>query len=206
MAGKYDLDVTTLGELLDDPQARAIIVDVVPELPDHPMIGMVKGMPANTVLAMAGAPVRAERLTLSPLAAGATLHIQDSLQAGRSRFFAEITRLRRISDLAGKQPRLMFLLDEILQGTNSHDRRVGAAAILRSLVDRGAIGLITTHDLALTAIADETGGGAVNVHFDDEFREGQLVFDYRLKPGPVTRSNALELMRAVGLLSDGPKP
>ena len=141
-------------------------------------------------------------LTLIGLAAGATLHIQDSLQAGRSRFFAEITRLRRISDLAGKQPRLMFLLDEILQGTNSHDRRVGAAAILRSLVDRGAIGLITTHDLALTAIADETGGGAVNVHFDDEFREGQLVFDYRLKPGPVTRSNALELIRAVGLLSD----
>jgi DNA mismatch repair ATPase MutS len=157
----------------------------------------------NTVLAMAGAPVRAERLTLSPLAAGATLHIQDSLQAGRSRFFAEITRIRRISDLAaGKQPRLMFLLDEILQGTNSHDRRIGAAAMVRNLVDRGAIGLITTHDLALTAIADETGGRAVNVHFDDEFREGQLVFDYRLKPGPVTRSNALELMRAVGLLSD----
>jgi hypothetical protein len=156
----------------------------------------------NTVLAMAGAPVRAERLTLSPLAAGATLHIQDSLQAGRSRFFAEITRIRRISDLAGKQPRLMFLLDEILQGTNSHDRRVGAAALVRNLVDRGAIGLITTHDLALTAIADETGGRAVNVHFDDEFREGQLVFDYRLKPGPVTRSNALELMRAVGLLSN----
>ena len=163
---------------------------------------LLRTVGVNTVLAMAGAPVRAERLTLSPLAAGATLHIQDSLQAGRSRFFAEITRLRRISDLAGKQPRLMFLLDEILQGTNSHDRRVGAAAILRSLVDRGAIGLITTHDLALTAIADETGGGAVNVHFDDEFREGQLVFDYRLKPGPVTRSNALELIRAVGLLSD----
>jgi hypothetical protein len=163
---------------------------------------LLRTVGVNTVLAMAGAPVRAERLTLSPLAAGATLHIQDSLQAGRSRFFAEITRLRRISDLAGKQPRLMFLLDEILQGTNSHDRRVGAAAIVRSLVDRGAIGLITTHDLALTAIADETGGRAINVHFDDEFREGQLVFDYRLKPGPVTRSNALELIRAVGLLSD----
>ena len=160
----------------------------------------------NTVLAMAGAPVRAERLTLSPLAAGATLHIQDSLQAGRSRFFAEITRIRRISDLAGKQPRLMFLLDEILQGTNSHDRRVGAAALVRSLVDRGAIGLITTHDLALTAIADETAGRGVNVHFDDEFRDGQLVFDYRLKPGPVTRSNALELMRAVGLLPNSVKP
>ncbi|HTL02652.1 MAG TPA: hypothetical protein VL243_10505 [Vicinamibacterales bacterium] len=154
----------------------------------------------NTVLAMAGAPVRAERLTLSPLAAGATLHIQDSLLAGRSRFFAEISRIRQISDLAEKQPRLIFLLDEILQGTNSHDRRVGAAAILQSLLDRGAIGLVTTHDLALTAIADE-GGRALNVHFDDEFRDGELMFDYRLKPGPVTHSNALELMRAVGLVS-----
>jgi DNA mismatch repair ATPase MutS len=154
----------------------------------------------NTVLAMAGAPVRAERLTLSPLAMGATLHIQDSLLAGRSRFFTEVSRIRRISDLAGRQPQLMFLLDEILQGTNSHDRRVGAAAILHALIERGAIGLITTHDLALTAIADETGR-AVNVHFDDEFREGELVFDYRLKSGPVTRSNALELMRAMGLLS-----
>jgi DNA mismatch repair ATPase MutS len=163
---------------------------------------LLRTVGVNLVLAMAGAPVRAERLTLSPLAAGATLHIQDSLQAGRSRFFAEITRIRQISDLAGKQPGLMFLLDELLQGTNSHDRRIGAAAILRSLIDRGAIGLITTHDLALTTIApadDETSGRAVNVHFDDEFREGQLVFDYRLKPGPVTRSNALELMRAVGL-------
>jgi DNA mismatch repair ATPase MutS len=160
----------------------------------------------NTVLAMAGAPVRAERLTLSPLTAGATLYIQDSLQAGRSRFFAEISRIRRISDVAGnKRPGLIFLLDEILQGTNSHDRRVGAAGILHSLLDRGAIGLITTHDLALTAIGDETGR-AVNVHFDDEFREGQLIFDYRLKQGPVTHSNALELMRAVGLVAESQKP
>jgi DNA mismatch repair ATPase MutS len=167
---------------------------------------LLRTVGVNLVLAMAGAPVRAERLTLSPLAAGATLHIQDSLQAGRSRFFAEITRIRQISDLAGKQPGLIFLLDEILQGTNSHDRRIGAAAILRSLIDRGAIGLITTHDLALTSIAEETGGRAVNVHFDDEFRDGQLVFDYRLKPGPVTRSNALALMRAVGLpISSGMK-
>ena len=153
----------------------------------------------NAVMAMAGAPVRAGRLTLTPLSIGATLHVQDSLQAGRSRFFTEITRVRQIADLAGRQPQLLFLLDELFQGTNSHDRKVGASAVLQSLVTRGAIGLITTHDLALTAIADELGGRALNVHFQDEFRGNQMVFDYKMRPGPVTHSNALALMRAVGL-------
>lgn len=153
----------------------------------------------NAVMAMAGAPVRAERLALTPLSVGATLHIQDSLQAGRSRFFTEITRVRQISDLAGGQPQLLFLLDELFQGTNSHDRKVGATAVLRSLVDRGAIGLITTHDLALTAMAGELDGRAVNVHFQDEFRGDEMVFDYKMRPGPVAHSNALALMRAVGL-------
>ena len=153
----------------------------------------------NAVMAMAGGPVRAERLTMTPLSVGATLHVQDSLQAGRSRFFTEITRVRQISDLAGRQPQLLFLLDELLQGTNSHDRKVGATAVLRNLVARGAIGLITTHDLALTAIADELGGRAVNVHFQDEFRGNEMVFDYKMRPGPVAHSNALALMRAVGL-------
>lgn len=153
----------------------------------------------NAVMAMAGAPVRAERLALTPLSIGATLHVQDSLQAGRSRFFTEITRVRQISDLAGRQPPLLFLLDELFQGTNSHDRKVGASALLRSLVARGAIGLITTHDLALIAIAGELGGRALNVHFQDEFRGNEMVFDYKMRPGPVGHSNALALMRAVGL-------
>jgi len=153
----------------------------------------------NVVLAMAGAPVRAAALTLSPLAVGATLHVHDSLQAGRSRFFAEISRIRGIADLSGRRPRPLFLLDELFQGTNSHDRKIGAEALLLNLIARGAIGLTTTHDLALTAIADQSAGRAVNVHFEDELRDGELVFDYRMKPGPVTHSNALALMKAVGL-------
>ncbi len=153
----------------------------------------------NVVLAMAGAPVRAAAITMTPLAVGATLLVHDSLQAGRSRFFAEISRIRRIADLAGIHPPALFLLDELFQGTNSHDRKIGAEALLLSLIDRGAIGLTTTHDLALTAIADQSRGRAVNVHFDDEFRDGELIFDYRMKPGPVTHSNALALMKAVGL-------
>jgi hypothetical protein len=155
----------------------------------------------NTVLALAGAPVRARSLRLTPLAVGATLRIQDSLQEGRSRFFAEITRIRELTDVAGcaTSPCLLFLLDELFHGTNSDDRLAGATAVLRTLVDRGAIGLITTHDLALTAVATDLAPHAENVHFDDHFEGGEIRFDYRMKPGPVTRSNAIALMRAVGL-------
>ena len=153
----------------------------------------------NAVLALAGAPVRATSLRMTPLSIGATLRIQDSLQEGRSRFFAEITRIRELADAARGPVPLLFLLDELFHGTNSHDRLVGASGVLRSLLDRGAIGMITTHDLALTAVADALSPRAANVHFEDHFEGGEIQFDYRMKPGPVTRSNALALMRAVGL-------
>jgi DNA mismatch repair ATPase MutS len=125
--------------------------------------------------------------------------LNDSLQGGVSRFYAEILRLRQILDLANGPLPVLFLIDEFLHGTNSHDRRIGAEAVVRSLVERGAIGLITTHDLALTAIVEELQPHAVNVHFEDWFDGTEMRFDYRVKPGPVTRSNALALMRAVGL-------
>ena len=143
--------------------------------------------------------MRARQLRLSPLTVGATLRIQDSLQAGRSRFYAEITRVRQLVDLARGEPPLLFLLDELLQGTNSHDRRIGAEAIVRGLVNHGAIGLITTHDLALTEIADLLAPRAQNVHFEDQFADGTITFDYRMHNGFVKNSNALALMRAVGI-------
>jgi MutS domain V len=151
----------------------------------------------NVVLALAGAPVRAERLRLSDLRIGATLRVQDSLQQGASRFFAEITRLRQVVALADEGPGVLFLLDEILHGTNSHDRRIGGHAIVEGLLDRGALGLVTTHDLALAAGAEDPR--VVNVHFVDELQGGTLRFDYRLHPGVVRTSNALALMEAVGL-------
>ena len=152
----------------------------------------------NVVLALAGAPVRAARLALTPLHAGATLRIQDSLQASKSRFYAEITRLKALADLAEGGVPLLFLLDEILHGTNSHDRRIGAEAIVRGLVAKGAIGLVTTHDLALTELAGP-GGPLANAHFEDQVRDGEIAFDYRLRPGVVQHSNAIALMRAIGL-------
>src|SRR5439155_13189910 len=160
---------------------------------------LLRAVGLNAVLAFAGAPVRAQRLRISPLTIGATLRIQDSLQEGRSRFYAEITRLRQLADVSRRGLPLLFLLDELFHGTNSHDRLIGASGVLRGLLDRGGIGLITTHDLALTAVADQLAPRAENVHFEDLFEHGEITFDYRMRPGPVTRSNALALMRAVGL-------
>ncbi len=153
----------------------------------------------TAVLAWAGAPVRAHRLKISPLRVGASIRIVDSLLDGRSRFYAEITRLREIVRLAEDGgTTTLFLVDELLSGTNSHDRRIGAGAIVRMLLGHGALGMITTHDLALAEIAAGLDGQALNVHFADSLENGQLHFDYRLKPGIVERSNALDLMRAVG--------
>jgi DNA mismatch repair ATPase MutS len=160
---------------------------------------LLRSVGVNVVLALAGAPVRAKSMRLSPVVVGATLRVQDSLQAGVSRFFAEITRIRQLVELTKHSPPLLFLFDELLHGTNSHDRVIGAGAILRSLVESGAIGLATTHDLALTALVEELGDRAKNVHFADELIDGRLVFDYRMRPGVVRHSNALDLMRAVGL-------
>ena len=161
---------------------------------------LLRAIGVAAVLAQAGAPVRAHHLHLSPLSVGASLRTQDSLGGGISRFYAEILRLRQIVDIgAGDGPPLLFLIDEILHGTNSHDRRLGTEAIARALVRQGAIGLITTHDLALAALVEDPALAAANVHFEDQMTEGRMSFDYHLRPGIVTGSNAIALMRAVGL-------
>jgi hypothetical protein len=160
---------------------------------------LLRTLGVNAVLAQAGAPVRAARLRLSPLAVGASIRITDSLESGVSRFYAEILRLRQILDLTGGSLPLLFLVDEFMHGTNSHDRQIGAAALVRGLVDRGAMGFITTHDLALAEIAVQMGPRAANVHFEDHLEDGRIRFDYIMRPGVVTKSNAIELMRSVGL-------
>jgi hypothetical protein len=159
---------------------------------------LLRSVGVNAVLALAGAPVMAGRLRLSALVLGATLHIEDSLQAGHSRFFAEILRIRTVVDAARGPVPLLFLLDEILHGTNSHDRRIGAEGVVRALVKLGAIGLVTTHDLALTELPSRLDV-AINMHFEDRLENGRMIFDYRMRPGVVEHSNALALMRAIGL-------
>ena len=191
------------------PVARCVRNDVVLDAA-HPVLvvsgsnmsgksTLLRAVGVNAVLALMGAPVRATTLRLSPLAIGASIRTLDSLREGTSRFYAEITRIRQLVDLADGRRPLLFLLDEILHGTNSHDRRIGADAIVRGLVRRGAIGLVTTHDLALATIADDPTVHARNVHFADHVEDARMVFDYRMRDGVVTHSNALALMRAVGL-------
>ena len=163
---------------------------------------LLRSVGMNTVLAMAGAPVCAARLRLTPLKVGASIRVNDSLYEGSSRFYAEITRLRRLfepSPAGTPQLPLLFLLDELLQGTNSTDRRIGAQGVLRALLRRGAIGLITTHDLALADGTELRPGVLKNVHFQDELSDGRLSFDFKLRGGVVTKSNGIELMRAIGL-------
>ena len=160
---------------------------------------LLRSVGLNTVLAWAGAPVAASSLTISPLQVGASLRVSDSLQDNRSRFFAEISRLRQIVDLVKGKRSVLYLLDELLSGTNSHDRRIGASAIVKTLFRAGAVGMITTHDLALAEIQTDIGSAAANAHFEDTITDGKVEFDFRLRPGIVTHSNALELMRAIGL-------
>ncbi len=159
---------------------------------------LMRAIGLNAVLAWAGAPAACAQLRISRLHIGASMRANDSVIDNKSRFYAEIERLRDIVNLARAGLPTLFLLDELLSGTNSHDRKIGAESLVRGLVDRGAIGLVTTHDLALARIA-ETMEGAMNVHFEDHLENGEIRFDYRLRSGVVTRSNALELMRAVGL-------
>lgn len=191
------------------PETRSVRNDIVMDL-NHRLLVIsgsnmsgkstwLRALGVNMVLGMAGGPVRARQMRLTPLPLGASIRTVDSLNEGISRFYAEITRLRQIIELTDQNGRLLFLVDEMLNGTNSHDRRIGAASVVKTLLERGAMGLVTTHDLALTQIVEETKPRGANFHFEDQFIDGRMSFDYRLRPGIVEKSNALELMRSIGL-------
>jgi MutS domain V len=153
----------------------------------------------NTVLAMAGAPICGARLRLTPLRIGTRIRSTDSLQEGRSSFFTEILHIRKVFEGAGGPVPIVFLFDELLEGTNSKDRKIGAEGLLQGLLKRRAIGIVTTHDLALTEIAAAVGNVLRNMHFEDQVADGKMKFDYKLRDGVVEKSNALELMRLIGL-------
>jgi DNA mismatch repair ATPase MutS len=163
----------------------------------------IRTVGVNAVMAQCGAPVRASCLKLSRLSVAASICILDSLSGGMSRFYAEIHRIKLIFDLTQGSVPVLFLLDELLSGTNSHDRLEGTKFVVRGLMERGAVGLLSTHDLALTQIPETMGERTVNYHFEDRFEDNKLVFDHKLKPGIVQTSNALELMRSIGLGVDG---
>jgi len=158
---------------------------------------LLRAIGLNAVLAHAGAPVRASSLRLTPLAIGASLALTDSLAEGKSKFLAEVQRLEAILAISKSSPTL-FLIDELFSGTNSHDRCIAADAVLRSLLQHQAIGALSTHDLALTALATPQNHG-VNLHMASPNPDDPLAFDFRLKPGVNPSSNALAIIRMMGI-------
>jgi hypothetical protein len=162
---------------------------------------LLRALGVNVLLANAGAPVCAAAARIGPARVATSMRIDDSLEQGVSHFYAELRRLKRVIDLAHEtgRPPVLYLLDEILHGTNSRERVLGACAVVKELLARGALGAVSTHDLGITALEKEVGGLVENVHFEEQVRGEEMSFDYVLRPGIVQSSNALRLMRAVGI-------
>ena len=160
---------------------------------------LLRSVGINSVLALAGAPVRAARLEISCLRIGCSIAVHDSLLHSKSRFQSEVERLKWIMDLA-RANKVLFLLDEMLGGTNSQDRFFGAKATITELTRTCAIGIVTTHDLALAELVKALNGHAINVHFEEHYENGEMRFDYRMRPGALTRTNGLNVIAALGLL------
>ncbi|HEX3772709.1 MAG TPA: DNA mismatch repair protein MutS, partial [Polyangiaceae bacterium] len=171
---------------------------------------LLRAIGVNAVLAFAGAPVCAGALRVGPLRVATSMRIEDSLEEGVSHFYAELRRLKRVIDLAHDASGapsgapVLYLLDEILHGTNSRERIIGACAVVRELVALGALGAVSTHDLGITALERELPGNVENAHLEEQVQGDTMTFDYVLRPGIVQSSNALRLMRAVGI--DVPEP
>jgi DNA mismatch repair ATPase MutS len=162
---------------------------------------LLRALGVNAVLAFAGAPVCAAALRIGAVRVATSMRIEDSLEEGVSHFYAELRRLKRVLDWTHDEgrPPVLFLLDEILHGTNSRERVLGACAVVRELVGCAALGAVSTHDLGITALERELGGQVENVHFEEQVEGEAMTFDYVLRPGIVQSSNALRLMRAIGI-------
>ncbi|PIE05416.1 MAG: DNA mismatch repair protein MutS, partial [Sorangium cellulosum] len=154
------------------------------------------------VLAMSGAPVCAKQLRLSGCVVRSSMRVSDSLNEGISRFYAELLKIKHVAESAEQGKPVLYLLDEILHGTNSRERHIGARSIIRALVEHGAMGVVSTHDLALATLSKELPERVQLVHLQEQVVDGKMVFDYRLRPGVVQSGNALRWMRQVGLRVD----
>jgi MutS domain V/MutS domain III len=160
---------------------------------------LLRSVGLNVALAMAGGPVCATSLSVPRVRLRASMRATDALQKGASYFYAELAKLKTVVATLDGEPPVMFLLDELLRGTNANARAVGAIAVIRHLLAANALGIVATHDPALNAFADEPGARAINVHFTDVIVDGEMAFDYRLRPGPATTSNALRLLELAGI-------
>jgi DNA mismatch repair ATPase MutS len=161
---------------------------------------LLRALGINAVLALAGARVCATSLSISPLRVLTGMRVKDSLERGVSYFYAEVQRIKLLLDEAkAADGRALFLLDEILLGTNARERQVAAREILRLFLESGAIGMVATHDFTLSSMEGDRGLRVRNVHFEDQIVDGRMSFDYRLREGVVEQTNALRVLHAAGI-------
>jgi DNA mismatch repair ATPase MutS len=164
----------------------------------------IKTIGVNLCLAYAGGPVDAISFHTLPFRLHTCIRISDSLTDGYSYFYAEVKCLKSLlGELAEEGGPLLYLIDEIFRGTNNRERLIGSRAYLRAIAGMEGIGLVATHDLELTSLAEENPLLS-NYHFRDEVEAGRLVFDYTLRPGPSPTTNALKIMAMEGLPGDTP--
>jgi hypothetical protein len=161
---------------------------------------LLRTIGVNSVLASAGAPVRARSLRTSIFRLCASISIGDSLSEGKSKFLSEVERIRETIRSTDSAEPVLFLIDEILSGTNSKDRRVASELVIKTLIARGAVGVLSTHDLVLTEIAARPETSGVNMHMQSDNPDNPLDFDYRLKAGILRQTNALAIARMAGIL------
>jgi hypothetical protein len=159
----------------------------------------LRAMGLGAVLALAGGPVCAKRLKISVLHVATSMRISDSLASGVSHFYAELRKLKAVLDATHDKTQVFFLLDEVLHGTNSFERQLGARFVLAELLKAGALGAVSTHDYELCKLEGALAERVTLVHFRESVTAGEMTFDYTLRPGPVTEGNALRLMRGLGI-------
>ena len=205
--GPVHFDATALGHpLLDQPVRNDIALEgpgTAVVITGSNMSGkttLMRAMGLNTVLALAGMPVAATSLKLSVVQVLTSMRVKDSLERGVSYFYAEVQRIKAVLDVAKANPKkTLFLLDELLMGTNTRERQIASRELMRMLLSTGASGALTTHDLSLTELASYPGVKVRNVHFRDLEKDGEMTFDYVLREGVVETTNALEVLRRAGV-------
>lgn len=159
----------------------------------------LRSMGLAAVLGLAGGPVCATRLRLAPVQVATSMRISDSLAGGVSHFYAELRKLKSVLDATSQPLPVFFLLDEVLHGTNSKERQIGARYVLAELLRAGALGAVSTHDYAICELEGELAKRVTLVHFREDVSRDEMTFDYKVRPGPVTEGNALRLMRGLGI-------
>lgn len=161
---------------------------------------LMRAVGLNTVMALAGLPVCATQMRVSRVQVLTSMRVKDSLERGVSYFYAEVQRIKSVLDTAKlHQEHCLFFLDELFMGTNAKERQVASRQLLLMLLDLGAAGAVTTHDLSMCELAAERPQSIHNVHFRDEIKNHEMTFDYRLREGVVQTTNALEVLRRAGV-------